>query len=79
MSELREWMIKNCGGCPDKERSDESYALEFLKTFKANLAYHQKRTNLAIVSENLAYHRDWITDQIGKADKLLGELKSFPQ
>jgi len=44
---LRDWMIHNYGGLPDPDRSTASYALEFLKTEKANRELAYKRADSA--------------------------------
>lgn len=55
MTELREWMQATFGGIRD-DRSDESHALEHLKTLKSNLDLAQTRGQLNTALSELNKH-----------------------
>ncbi len=76
MSELREWMQQTFGGLRD-DRSDESYALEFLKTTKANLELAQKRCHLDICLTGLNDHLTWVKGLLERSELLAKEVAAL--
>jgi len=67
-SELRKWMESKFGTLQEN-RDTESYALEFLKTTDANLKYHQQKTTVDIIVNNLSQQIEKLTVEIESLKK----------
>jgi hypothetical protein len=59
------------------ERSDESYALEFLKTGQENLKLSQARANLNIGLHELSYHLDWVKELAARCEALAQKVSTL--
>ena len=66
MSELKKYLQEQY--IMPEHRDVEDFALEMLRTTKANLEYHQKRTQALIASADLERHAK---DAIREAESLL--------
>jgi hypothetical protein len=72
-SPLRDYLEKTFGGLRE-DRSTESYALEFLKTERANLLLSQKRANLTLAATSIAHCASWLKEIMPRAEKLAEEV-----
>lgn len=71
---LRQWLDANYKGL-HSDRSTASYALEFLKTERANLAMYRAKANIAMSIEYLNTLREFMADTMRWADEHIARLQ----